>query len=468
MKITFIGHASILIEAGPLRILSDPWWRGPCFGAQWWHYPEPDLEAVREAPIDFIYVSHGHEDHLHAGTLKTFDRSTRILVSTQTQLSPGLRALGFEVLEVAPEHPLTLADGIAVWIWPTHGGDTLLVLKQGDEVCVNLNDALHAAPEDVQDRFITRLNSSFPNPDYVFCGYGIASHFPNCYRVPGKNDRLTAANRQSYFNGQWARIMHGLRPRFGFPFAASVVFFEPELIELNETVHNSERPTDRYRAQYGELIGELIDIRPGFQIADGVVTKPLRFEPLDIGLAVKRNAEALLRATTYSAPTDALVSEIAELLRSNIALCERYLREYRGDYEFLIAFRGSDKGIRIVKRASRIEVISCCRDADPGADCDLIYRTRAVYLRRSLQEPYADEVLFVGSGGIFEYRSRRKAADNLHRDLQVMMRRHDACPASRYGDNPYWLYALKQGVKWLLGRRERGLYDLKTWAVYDN
>jgi L-ascorbate metabolism protein UlaG (beta-lactamase superfamily) len=35
MRITFIGHASLLIEANRLNIVSDPWWNGPCFGAQW-------------------------------------------------------------------------------------------------------------------------------------------------------------------------------------------------------------------------------------------------------------------------------------------------------------------------------------------------------------------------------------------------------------------------------------------------
>ena len=41
MQITFIGHASILIETKGLRIISDPWWLGSCFGAQWWIYPPP-------------------------------------------------------------------------------------------------------------------------------------------------------------------------------------------------------------------------------------------------------------------------------------------------------------------------------------------------------------------------------------------------------------------------------------------
>jgi L-ascorbate metabolism protein UlaG (beta-lactamase superfamily) len=72
MKVTFIGHASILIEANGVRILSDPWWNGPCFGAQWWLYPDAFLAAVEERPIDYIYISHGHHDHFHPPTLRQF------------------------------------------------------------------------------------------------------------------------------------------------------------------------------------------------------------------------------------------------------------------------------------------------------------------------------------------------------------------------------------------------------------
>jgi RNA polymerase sigma factor (TIGR02999 family) len=46
LRIKFIGHASLLIEAGGVTILSDPWWSGPCFGAQWWNHPPPRADFV--------------------------------------------------------------------------------------------------------------------------------------------------------------------------------------------------------------------------------------------------------------------------------------------------------------------------------------------------------------------------------------------------------------------------------------
>src|SRR5215813_277193 len=98
MRITFIGHASLLIEANGLSIVSDPWWNGPCFGAQWWPYPMPYVEAVRNRRVDYVYVSHGHHDHFHPPTLKLF-RGSKILVAAGSELAQGIRGLGFEIIE---------------------------------------------------------------------------------------------------------------------------------------------------------------------------------------------------------------------------------------------------------------------------------------------------------------------------------------------------------------------------------
>ncbi len=116
----------------------------------------------------------------------------------------------------------------------TYADDTLLALSAGRETCINLNDALHAAPEAVQQKFLRLIRQFYGTPDYVFCGYGTASHFPNCYVIPGKDPAATATKRQAYFNRAWAMIMHKLRPRFGFPFAADVAFLDADLFWCNE------------------------------------------------------------------------------------------------------------------------------------------------------------------------------------------------------------------------------------------
>ncbi len=47
MRIAFVGHASILVNAGPVHLLMDPWLRGEVFNESWALHPEPVLSASR-------------------------------------------------------------------------------------------------------------------------------------------------------------------------------------------------------------------------------------------------------------------------------------------------------------------------------------------------------------------------------------------------------------------------------------
>src|SRR6266852_7657940 len=134
MKITFMGHASLLIEANGVRILSDPWWNGPCFGAQWWPYPPADLEAVAGQRIDYVYISHGHHDHLHPPTLRLFS-DAKILVAEGSELLGALRELSFEVIEVGSAEERELRNGVRCRIVETHADDTFLAVSDGKETC---------------------------------------------------------------------------------------------------------------------------------------------------------------------------------------------------------------------------------------------------------------------------------------------------------------------------------------------
>ncbi len=462
MKITFVGHAAILIETKGLTILSDPWWGAPCFGAQWWDYPLAKTEPVDNIKIDYVYISHGHHDHFHPGTLKKFADS-KIIVSSEIGLAEDIRKLGYDVTEVHPDQVLALNEDVNCYILPTHGDDTLMVIQDGEEVCVNANDALHAAPIELQDKFIAWLNEKFDVIDYLFCGYGVASHFPNCYSIPGKDDVKTAASRQHHFNTIWARIVKGLAPAYAFPFAADVVFLENALFYANEPTHNTERPTDYFTSHVGETDTQVFDIAPGFSIANKTVQNCVLREPLDANKLKEEMADEIARANRYGETSDADVAKIISLLEANILVCKDYLNEYEADYSFLISFNGSDKGISITKRGTEFTVSAVQK---PFGYFDVEYQTRLTYLRQSLSQAFGSEILFVGSGGIFNYSDKQKAMENLHRELKPIITLNKECPASRYGKSSKSVYKLKAIVKNLLGHKQEDLYDLKDWIKF--
>jgi hypothetical protein len=466
MKITFIGHASLLVEAGGLTILSDPWWRGPCFGAQWWTYPLPSLESLDNKHVDFIYISHGHHDHFHPATLRTLARDAKVLVSKDIGLADAIRNVGFPVTALGDDEEYALGGNVKCRIMQTHGQDTLMAISDGAETCVNLNDALHAAPKAVQERFIARLRGLYPKIDYLFCGYGVASHFPNCYFVPGKNRELTAARRQEYFNRQWAHIVSALAPRHGFPFAADVVLFEEDLQWANEPVHNWERPLATFARLYPGSEVQLYDIAPGFSIESGTVVNERRRGRMSLETAKSQCPDAVVRANSYgSVPRDA-VTEIRERLESNIAVCREYLESFAGEYRFLVRFRNGPAAVEITKRGGRVSTQIREEAELDESGYDVIYTTRLAYLRQSLTTEFGHEILFVGSGGIFRYGDPSKVRSNVHRELMFMLRHQPRALPPRPGGLRAAAGAVKRFVRRALGLGELDLYDLQRWTVF--
>ena len=466
MRITFVGHASLLIEANGLTILSDPWWQGPCFGAQWWPYPLPDSEIVKSQRVDYVYISHGHHDHFHLPTLKLFP-GAKVLVAKGSELVGALRDLDFEVMEVGSAPESELGDGVRCRIFKTHADDTLLAVSDGTETCINLNDALHAAPEIVQRKFCRLIRKLYGRPDYVFCGYGTASHFPNCYVIPGKDRARTAVRRQAYFTRIWAKIIRELNPRFGFPFAADVVFLENELFWCNEPVHNAERPTAVFERLFGRKTGtHVVDIAPGFSVAAGRIARNTVRQRFSADAVRETYGEAIGRVNRIASVGIETVRELKEMLERNIGRGAAFFASYDGSYRCLLHIKGASAGIEVVKagRDVNVEVVEGAGDSTRGYD--VVYRTRAPYLRQSLATRYGHEILFVGSGGIFEFPDRSVLGAGIHWELMTMLKPVDIGTLRRPVGSSGAMALVKRSVKQLLGMSGRDLYDVEKWTVY--
>jgi hypothetical protein len=245
-----------------------------------------------------------------------------------------------------------------------------------------------------------------------------------------------------------------------------VVFFEADLFWVNEPTHNFERPTDAFRALYPQSTVETLDIAPGFVIQDGKVVQKVLRQPVfaqDLRVLCR---DAIERANRYGSVDEAGVKEVAALVQENLDICAEYLKSYAGDYRFLIQVRNSPYGIRVEKRGQVLSLASVRGEMANKSAYDVIYTTRLTYLKRSLTMLNGDEVLFVGSGGVFEYTNQAKAKRNLHRELIPLLKRQ-AAPPPRYGNSSRLIYHAKRTVKRLLRWADHDLYDLGSWTVLD-
>jgi L-ascorbate metabolism protein UlaG (beta-lactamase superfamily) len=124
MRVTWIGHATVLVQADGLNILTDPVWSthaGP-FGFGPRRVAEPGVRFEDLPRIDLVLISHNHYDHMDLATLKRlWDRDAPMIVTSLGNdailAAEGIRAevadWGTSILQVQHEmRPLTRAECI--------------------------------------------------------------------------------------------------------------------------------------------------------------------------------------------------------------------------------------------------------------------------------------------------------------------------------------------------------------------
>jgi len=74
--VTYIGHATLLIQVAGLNILTDPMWSERASAVSWLgpkRVVPPALPLERLPPVDVVLISHDHYDHLDIATLTRID-----------------------------------------------------------------------------------------------------------------------------------------------------------------------------------------------------------------------------------------------------------------------------------------------------------------------------------------------------------------------------------------------------------
>ncbi|MFD2147953.1 MBL fold metallo-hydrolase [Mucilaginibacter antarcticus] len=79
LRVTLVGHSSLLIEIDGRTILTDPVWSKRVSLFQWMgpkRFFDPPLRISELPPLDAIIISHDHYDHLDMATIKRFAGTT--------------------------------------------------------------------------------------------------------------------------------------------------------------------------------------------------------------------------------------------------------------------------------------------------------------------------------------------------------------------------------------------------------
>ena len=251
MKIKYISHACLYVETADTKILIDPWFNGPAYQQQWNVFPKPvDLDFIHD--IDYILITHGHEDHLHAETLKLFSRDTIVLYPYQWKDSAVifLKELGFHNIKECPSfatQQLTVSTKIT---FVANSLDAIVVIEDGSEVMVDLNDALNAHHKKIIWWLTASLKKQWPQIDHLICGLGGAGYFPNTVHFDGKDDQEIGLLREKFLAHKFCEIAKELKPRNVISFVPGFALLDESKQWINETRFDRENIAAYYQEHF--------------------------------------------------------------------------------------------------------------------------------------------------------------------------------------------------------------------------
>ena len=232
-NVTFLSHASVLVESSESKLLIDPWLIGSCYWRSWWNYPPVDRDSVNDLQVDAIYITHVHWDHWHGPSLKKlFPKETLIITHDEPNRRSvsDLKDIGFKNIKLLKHgEALELGD---IKITPYQFGlflnDSALVVETPEMKLLNANDCKIAG---TALRSIIKRHGPF---DFALRSHSSANDRV-CYTLESGDYSF---DDKDHYSRSFALFMDAVKPKYAVPFASNHCHLHKDVYGMNNLVND--------------------------------------------------------------------------------------------------------------------------------------------------------------------------------------------------------------------------------------
>jgi hypothetical protein len=420
MRLEYIAHSCFVIETGGKKIAFDPWIKGSAYHDQWHLYPKPpDTSSVENA--DIILISHGHEDHMHAASLKSINKNAHIFFPYQWRkgVVDYFRYLKFAEITEAVTFRTYHAGEIKI-TYLGYSLESVVVVECEGYVIVNINDALNSNHETASEFLLKKIKQKWPKIDFLLSGWSGAGYFPNKVHYRNKDDDEVARIREQYFADNFCKFTKYLQPEIAIPFAPGFVLLRDE----NRWINNVKFPRQMIEKYYAENFERNSALQfpityPGDYFTGKQFHRISHYHQLNDDHAMYASldevfAEEISRVNKrhifIETSLEPLCAKLEKWMNRNKAL---YRREVINDAVFSIRFTDTIDPV-VFNIIPKDGVLTARINSMRNPDDRLVITTRASLLSLNLDKEWGGDLLSIGYGAdveVFEERSLEKNLD---------------------------------------------------------
>jgi len=256
-EIRFIAHASLLFTCGSIKIITDPWIKGPCFMNGWWHNPTPSSDALDQLlNADLVYISHNHPDHMHEETLiKLYESRPDIPIvipnfKTKSAERP-LCNMGFTNIIPLAFNQIHKLGGHDVYISILKSGD--FRDDSGLYISYGKKQALITVDSSALNHYVLPTEIDFLATSFAA---GASGH-PWCFDHYSEDEKLRIThNRHLSVRKSISKYIETCKPRSYMPYAGYFLEAAPrdEYIKINNIKNSQQSIAEQIRESYPDII----------------------------------------------------------------------------------------------------------------------------------------------------------------------------------------------------------------------